>query len=286
MQTNKLARLALRPKIFHTLIGLTPCQFIKLLADLRPIWEAAEIKRKSRPGRKRAIGQGPKPKLDLSGDLFMLLLFYRTYAGQVFIGTVVGLDDSNVSRRIRRLEPLLQRVFRVPAKRIDLTENEIWELIVDATEQETERRRGTKFSGKKYRQTIKTQIHVDKRGIIRSVSKSTTGNRHDKHLYDITQAYCRGPDGKPMRVKTKSDLGYVGTACDTPIKKPKSRPLMMHEEYANKQHTRQRIGVEHEIAHIKQWAVIGQRFRHTPNRHNLMFRNVAGLRNLIRTSVA
>jgi len=286
MQTQKLARLAVRPKIFHTLTGLTPCQFIKLLADLRPIWEATELQRKSRPNRQRAIGQGPKPKLDLAGDLFMLLLFYRTYAGQVFIGTVVGLDDSNVSRRIRRLEPLLQRVFRIPAKRITMTNDEIWELIVDATEQETQRRKGTRYSGKKRQQTIKTQIHVNQSGIIKAVSGDITGNRHDKHLYDISQTYCRGPDGSLVKIKTKGDLGYEGTDCDIPIKKPKSRPLMMHEKYYNRHHAKNRIGVEHEIAHLQQFQILGQRFRHAPKRHNLIFRNVAGLRNLIRTASA
>ena len=236
MTTQKLARLALRPNIFHTLCGLTPCQFIILLAELRPIWETAEIQRKTRPDRKKAIGQGPKPKLDLAGDLFMTLLFYRTYAGQTFIGLIVGLDDSNVSRRIRRLEPLLQRVFRVPVKRINLTEDEIWELIVDATEQPTQRRKKTKYSGKKHQQTIKTQIHINQQGLIKTVSCDITGNRHDKHLYDITQTYCRGPDGQPVKVKTKGDLGYEGTNCSIPIKKPKSRPLRMHEKYRNRQH--------------------------------------------------
>ena len=199
---------------------------------------------------------------------------------------MVGLDDSSVSRGIRRIEPVLQQVFRIPTKRIDLTKDEIWELIVDATEQETQRRKGTKYSGKKKQQTIKTQIHVNKRGLIKAVSKDITGNRHDKHLYDITQTYCRGPDDQAIRVKTKGDLGYEGTKCIIPIKKPKSRPLMMHEKYYNRQHAKQRIGVEHEIAHLKQWGVLGQRFRHRPNRHNLMFRNIVGLRNLIHTAVA
>lgn len=283
MTAKQLARIALRPKIFHTLTGLTPPQFISLLARLRPHWEAAELKRKDRRNRKRAIGAGPKPKLDSAGDLFMTLLFYRTYAGQVFIGLVMGLDDSNVSRRIRRLEPVLAQIFRIPTNRIDLTKDELWELIVDATEQETERRKGTKFSGKKNKQTIKTQIHINRQGIIKAVSKSITGNRHDKYLYDESQTYCRGPDGKPTHVKKHADLGYVGTACTVPIKKPRSRPLMMHEDYANRQQAPERIDVEHEIAHLKQFQVLSQRFRHCPGRYNLIFRNVAGLRNFIRT---
>ncbi|MBI3256131.1 MAG: transposase [Candidatus Andersenbacteria bacterium] len=284
MTAKKLARLALRPKIFHTLTGLTPPQFITLLARLRPHWEAAEYTRKNHRQRKRAVGAGAKPKLDLSGDLFMTLLFYRTYVGQVFLGVVMGLDDSNVSRRIRRLEPSLQKVFRIPERRVDLSQEEILALIVDATEQETERRKGTRFSGKKYRQTIKTQIHITPDGFIKAVSKSTTGNTHDKRLYDQSQTWARGPDGRPAHVKTHADLGYIGTACVTPCKKPRSRPLMMHELYVNKQLAPKRIGVEHAIAHLKQFQVLSQRFRHQPNRYNLMFRNVAGLRNFIRTS--
>jgi predicted SprT family Zn-dependent metalloprotease len=59
---------------------------------------------------------------------------------------------------------------------------------------------------------------------------------------------------------------------------------MMHEKYQNRQHATERIAVEHEIAHLKQFGVLSQRFRHRPSRHNLIFRNVVGLRNLIRTS--
>jgi len=286
MTTQKLAQIALRPKILHTLTGLTVCQFIVLLASLRPIWEKAEFRRKNWRGRQRKMGGGRTPNLDLAGDLFMTLLFYRTYTHHPFIGLVVGLDESNVGRRIRRLEPQLQQVFRIPERKIDLTEDELWELIVDATEQETHKRKGTGFSGKKKRQTIKTQIHVNKDGVIKAVSSSIAGNRHDKHLYDVSQTYCRGPDGNPVRVQTKSDLGYVGTECLTPIKKPKSRPLMMHERYYNQQHATGRITVEHQICHLKKFRCLSDRYRGRVSRYNVMFKNIAGLRNLIHTAVA
>lgn len=278
---NKLAQ---RAKIFHTLCGLTPQQFKALLTTLEPLWTEAERKRRSWSGRQRKIGGGDKPKLSRGEQLFMLLMFYRTYAGQVFIGMVVGLDDSNVSRRIRRLEPILAQVFRIPKKKIDLTKDELWELIVDATEQETQRRNGTGYSGKKGRQTIKTQIHINGRGIIKAVSDSIPGNRHDKHLYDVSHTYARGPNHVPTHVKKHGDLGYVGTACAIPFKKPRSRPLMMHEKYFNRQQAKKRIEVEHTLSHLKQWHILADRFRNTTNRYNLIFRNIAGLRNFIATS--
>lgn len=278
---NKLAK---RPKIFHTVCGLNPDEFTKLLLRFEPLAVSSEYKRRSWTGRKRAIGGGDTPKLSLAEQLFMLLMFYRTYAGQVFIGMVVGLDDSNVSRRIRRIEPVLSQVFRIPKQKIALTNDELWELIVDATEQETQRRKGTGYSGKKGRQTIKTQIHVDRKGVIKAVSQSIPGNRHDKHLYDISHTYARGPDGSLKRVKKHGDLGYVGTECDLPFKKPKSRPLMMHEIYFNRQQAPKRIVVEHTIAHMKQWRILADRFRNTTNRYNLIFKNIAGLRNFIHAS--
>lgn len=277
-------QLAKRPKIFQALCGLSPQQFKELVANLEPLWSEAERKRKDHPGRKRKIGGGDKPKLSLEALLFMLLLYYRTYAGQVFVGMVVGLDTSNVGRWIKRLEPVVAQIFRISKRKIDLTEDELWELIVDATEQETQKRPGTGYSGKQHQQTIKTQIHVDRHGIIKAVSDSIPGNRHDKHLYDKSKTYARAPDGRAIKPKKHGDLGYVGTACNIPFKKPKSRPLMMHERYHNKQKAKERIAVEHAICHLKQWRILADRYRHNPNRYNLTFRNVAGLRNFIRTS--
>lgn len=279
----KLNKLATRPKVFKTLCGLSPQQFKDLLGKLEPLWSEAERRRKSRLDRKRKIGGGDRPKLRVAELLFMVLMYYRTYAGQVFVGAVVGLDTSNVGRWIGRLEPVLAQIFRIPKQKIDLTEHELWELIVDATEQETQRRKGTRYSGKKHQQTIKTQIHVDRKGIIKAVSDSMPGNRHDKHLYDESKTYVRSR-GRPVRVKKHGDLGYLGTECDLPIKKPKSRPLMMHEKYVNHQQAKKRIAVEHTLCHLKQWRILADRYRHNPKRYNLTFRNIAGLRNFIRTS--
>lgn len=281
LNLNKLAK---RPRVFQTVCGLTPQQFNDLLIDLEPLWTEAEYKRQAWPGRQRQIGGGDKAKLSLSEQLFMLLTYYRTYIGQVFLGLLMGVDDSTVSRRIRRLEPVLARVFRVPKRRIDLAADEVFGLIVDATEQETCRRPGSGYSGKQHQQTIKTQIHVTPDGLIKAVSASLPGNRHDKHLYDVSQTYIRGPDGKPIQPKKHGDLGYVGTACVTPCKKPKSRPLMMHERYHNRQLSPERIPVEHAICHLKQWQILADRFHNNLGRYNLIFRNIAGLRNFIQTS--
>ena len=64
----------------------------------------------------------------------MVLLYYRSYSTQFFIGQLLGIDDSRVCRLIRQLEPLLARVVPLPKKRT-LSLQEVESLIVDATEQ-------------------------------------------------------------------------------------------------------------------------------------------------------
>ncbi len=62
----------------------------------------------------------------------MLLLYYRSYITQIFIGFLFGIDDSRVCRSIKRLEPILARVMAITKTR-HLSQEEIEEIIIDAT---------------------------------------------------------------------------------------------------------------------------------------------------------
>lgn len=263
------------------LTGLTPQQFDDLYERFKPVYEQAEHKRRNWRGRKRAIGGGDKPRLSLETRLFMALLYYRTYITHDFISVLVGLDESNVGRHIHRVHPALARLFAIPQRRMPLKPEEVWGLIVDATEQDSQRRPGAGYSGKQKRHTLKTQLVVNNHGSIKAVSKSVAGNIHDKKLYDQARNYVQGPGQRPLRVAQKADLGYLGSQCDLPIRKPRSRPLMLHETYFNKKHARGRIIVEHTICHLKKWHILADRYRNATGYYNLIFKNICGLRNLI-----
>ena len=269
-----LKKLLTKPKIFKRLTGLSPAKFRKLAAELELRFEQANIKRLSRPNRQRKIGAGGKFKLSAAQALFMLLLYYRTYVFHIFLGPLFGIDESNVSRYFKRIEPLLAGIFKIPERKIDMTEEEILELIIDATEQETQKRPGSSWSGKKKRNTIKTQIIVNPKGKIKSISKSIKGSVHDKKLYDKTRAFTN------IKVRKKADLGYVGTSCKIPIKKQPHKELTEKQKQFNKQFSKQRIIVEHALAHVKKFKILSYRFRNSLNNYNLIFKNIAGLRNL------
>src|SRR3954447_358210 len=195
-------RLKRSPKAFRQLTGITPAAFDRTLAQLTPRYEAADARRKARPGRRRRPGAGRKHALILADRLLMLLIYYRTYVTHALLGFLFAIDDSAVGRNINPLQPLLAGIFRIPERRIELAEDEIRELFFDATERPTRRpKHGQRefYSGKKKRHTIKTQVVVvrkrkpsgpgtkPRRLRIAAVSESHPGKVHDKRIYDVAR---------------------------------------------------------------------------------------------------
>jgi len=275
-----IQKLSKKPKIFHSLCGMTPQQFNLLLKKVTPLWQKAELRRKSWQGRIRKIGGGRRRRLNLEQSLFLLLLYYRTYVNHVFLGMIAGIDDSKICKYFALLNPVLAQVFEIPQRKIAMSQDEILELIVDATEQETERRPGSGYSGKKKRQTIKTQIHVNPKGRIKAVSKSFSGNIHDKKVYDESKTviFVRG---NPRKIKKKGDLGYLGTECEIPRKSSKYHKLTPREKQSNQELAKQRIVVEHVFSFLKKFHILRDKFRNKILRYNLIFKNICGIRNFI-----
>ncbi len=218
----------------------------------------------------------------------MLLVYYRTYVPHTFLGFLFGIDDSNVSRSNRRLEPLLAGIFRIPERKVELTPDEIRELFFDSTERPTARPvRGQKrfYSGKKKRHTLKTQVVVTRvrkrpgvagqRRRVRIVAVSPTfpGSIHDKKVYDRTGVVI------PPGAKGYGDTAYIGTGLKTPRRKPRKGELTRRQKAGNRRVSKRRIVVEHGIGKMKVWRVAAERWRNPRRRHTLMMKNVAGLHN-------
>lgn len=265
-----IRKLLTKPKLFNRIFGISPELFRQLKEELDPLWQKSEKRRKSMENRQRAEGGGRKQRLSFEESLAMYLLYLRTYAPYVFIGTVFQLDDGSVTRYFQRMSPVLARKMKkIVIGQIPITQEEILELIADATEQETEKRKGSGYSGKKKRQSVKTQVIVSQKGRIRHVSLSVPGNIHDKKLYD--------------RTKTKAglgDLGYLGTTMLLPFKASKLHPLTGKQKKYNQRHAKKRIVVEHVFACLKKFRILASRFRNSLSCYNDIFMTVAGLYNL------
>lgn len=283
-------RLRRSPKNFRQLTGITPAAFDRLLAQLTPLYEQAEARRKDRPGRKRRPGAGRKHALELGDRLLMLLIYYRTYATHAFLGFLFGVDDSAVGRNINPLQPLLAGIFRIPERRISLDPEDIREIFFDATERPTRRpKKGQReyYSGKKKRHTIKTQVAVvcrskppgpgpkPRRVRIAVVSESAPGSVHDKKIYDRSRAVT------PRDAKRTGDTAYLGTGLKTPTRKPNGGELTEAQKSENRKLSRRRVAAEHGIGKMKVWRIASERYRNPDRRHTLIMKNVAGLHNLM-----
>jgi DDE superfamily endonuclease/Helix-turn-helix of DDE superfamily endonuclease len=281
-------RLQQAPTTFRRLTGLTPPAFRRLLGEVMAADAQTRSRRATRPGRKRKAGGGRKPDLALADQVLMLLIYYRTYVPHTFLGFLFGLDDSNVSRGNRRLEPLLAGIFRIPERRVKLTEEEIRELFFDSTERPTQRPvRGQKryYSGKKRRHTLKHQVVVVRRRKrpgrrpqrrrlrIAAVSAAFPGSTHDKKVFDRTRVAV------PAGATGYGDTAYLGTGLTTPRRKPAKGTLTPRQKAGNRRVGRKRVAVEHGIGKLKVWRIAAERWRNPRRRHTLVLKNVAGLHN-------
>lgn len=269
-----ITKLKQNPKIFNRLLGLTPEKFDKLVLEVKPIWLKAEEKRLNHP-RKIKKGGGRRYRLSFEESLAMLLLYIRTYSTHAFLSALFDIHDSMICRYFAKLRPSVEKVFDLPTKKIDLSQEDILELIVDATEQRTERRKGSGYSGKKKTHTIKTQLVTDKKGGIKHISQSVSGNIHDKKLFDNSEVN--------LPSNTLGDLGYQGTGLKIPYKSSKLHKLNDKQKSLNKKLSRKRIVIEHVFASLKSYRILADRFRGSLVNYNQYFSIVCGLSNLAKS---
>jgi hypothetical protein len=260
------------PKVFLRLFGVNPVQFTAILTKVTPLWEKQVLGSYKRPGRHFA--------LSLEDMILMLLLYYRSYITQRFVGFLFGLDDSRVCRIIQKLEPLLAKVMTVPKEKY-LSQEEVESSLVDATEQPIERpKKGQKayYSGKKKRHTLKTEIRTTPQGRITHVSKSRPGSVHDFNLHK---------QEPPLHPKSRAfvDSGYQGldklhSQTELPYKATKTKPLDKEEKDYNRALSRIRIIVENILSDIKTFRILSDRYRNKRKRYNIKFKIIAGIVNL------
>jgi hypothetical protein len=269
-----LQKLSKRPKVFKRMFGLSPEQFNQLVANVEPLWKEAEQRKRTGFKRKRAVGAGRKRSLSLGHMIAMLLFYYRTYLPHMFVAEIFRVSDASVCRYLKQVQPLMDGIFDIHQEVIEISPDEVLRLCVDATEQETQKRTGGGYSGKKKRHTIKTQMTVDEQGKIHHISKSVAGNIHDKKLFDHTNITF------PKDVPILGDLGYVGTDLSIPHKSSKLHKLTPLQEQKNQQHSKLRIIVEHVFAHLKKWGILKHRFRNQLKGYSSIFTIIAGIYNL------
>jgi len=269
-----LSKLKQSPKVFSRIFGIDPEKFDVLILQIEPLWKKAEAKRLKHP-RKIKKGSGRRYSLDFEESVAMLLLYARSYTTHLFLSALFDIHESRVCRYFARIRPVVESVFDIPTEKTDLSEEEILRLVVDATEQRTERRnKGSGYSGKKKAEIVKTQIVVNTKGKIVHVSDSIPGNVHDKKLLDDS--------GVNLPDTAMGDLGYLGSNIIIPHKSSKLHALTKTQARFNLRHSRKRIVIEHVFASLKSYRILRDRFRGHLEHYNQYFFIVCGLYNFAR----
>ena len=262
-------------------------------------YEEFEQKRlSSRADRKRAIGAGRPFEHPLKDRLLMLLVYYRLYVTSILVGYLFDLDQTNVLRDIRRLEPLVKECVPLPGKIYERakrarTMEEVEEYfpgftaIIDSFEQEiprpkNKRRRKSFYSGKRKRHSVKTQLAVNRDGLIIHKTGHVRGRKHDYDLF-------KGNHPKlPNGVNGAFDLGYQGVKRDFPELNPMipfkrnrwhPRKLSKKKRRFNRKLAKARVVVEHTISRLKKFRILGEEFRNRLPHYNTMADIVSGIVN-------
>jgi len=290
-------KLSRTPRLFRTFTGFTCEEFDRIYAQLEKKYPKHEQKRLRKKNRKRAIGAGRKFKLPLKERMLMLLFYYRLYTNLALAGFLFDLNLSNVSRNITMMEPLIKTCIPIPEKITKQTQriHDMDELLtlypelkafIDATEQEiprpkNKRRRKNYYSGKKKKHTVKTQIMVNKKGLILHKTKHRNGKIHDYELFKKT-----GPPPVPPDIEIGVDKGYQGIEKDyphlkvkIPVKKKKNQELSKQDKRRNKKLSKERVIVEHTISRMKKFRIMNEEFRNQLKRYDRMTSIVCGLVN-------
>ncbi len=262
-----------RSASFHRLTGVSVATFDQMLARLRGPWEAAE-RRKGKSGRPWEIG-------GLEEHLLVLLLYYRCYVTQEFLGVFYRVDRSVICRAIQRVEAQVKPLFALRrAPKVSRRDTEA--LIIDCTEQPIQRPKDdatqrAHYSGKKKRHTLKTEYIVAGQGRIVSVSDSHPGSQHDLTIR-------RAEPPLPKHARGYADSAYQGydkdhPNLDIPYKKPKGGELTEEERDYNRGLASFRVTIEHQIGRTKRFRILSDRYRNPRHTHHTKTSIIAGLVN-------
>jgi len=261
--------------------------FVKVLEGVKSLWQEkieGFYKREGRPH-----------KLGMEEMVMATLIYYRCYMTHEFLGCFFGIHQSQMTRIINKIRPLLADFIDLNVFKREITKDDAEKLIqesmlIDATEQHIERpgdndKQKSHYSGKKKSHTVKTdhevlrsEIRVRKDGKIRHVSKSVAGSMHDLKLHESEPAL-------DPNTRAFVDSGYQGlqkthTNIDMPYKKPKAKELRQEEKEYNTALSRLRVKVEHIFGDIKVFRIIKETYRNNLEYYNQIFKTIAGIVNI------
>jgi hypothetical protein len=168
------------PSLVKAFMGIDADQFWEMIQQMNHHFAHHLKQQRHRTDRRLAVGGGRSYDLSLAIRTALVLTYLRLHIPQTTVAASFGATQSDVSRELRRLLPLIQHVLLCPLLRdvqdtdaavpveqqLKLTDLAEGRVLVDATEQRVSRphqcsAQKAYYSGKKKAFTLKTQVVGD-----------------------------------------------------------------------------------------------------------------------------
>lgn len=230
---------------YQTMTGLDEEQLNELVARVKAILNNDFTSR----GRPYVAG--------LFISVVMVLALLRQNLVQKVVAEIFGVSQSTVSRRWDLLREAIERALAelVPSPAAILGEST---ALVDGTLAPTWdwSSRTDLFSGKRHDTGFNLQIAATLAGNLVAVGTPVPGARHDAHAFTASGLAATLSDCGIL-----ADLGYVGCDVHTGTRKPPGGELSENRKATNTELSAVRASVERCIAHLKDWKMLGSRYR-------------------------
>ncbi|MEP0819330.1 transposase family protein [Trichocoleus desertorum] len=203
---------------------------------------------------------------------------FRLYPTQEVQGFLFGMGQAQAHEWIYKLSGVLNQALgfekQSPEREPYRLEEVIaqcpsLEFIIDGTERRINRpkdktERKQYYSSKKKTFTVKNNIISQRRGKVAFLSDTYKGKKHDKAIYDEEE--YQFPDGSKLW-KDTGFQGYEPEGLTTfqPQKKPRKQELSEADKQRNREISRERVEIEHQIGGIKQCNIVVHPLRSRTN---------------------
>ena len=168
------------PALIKTFMGLPAAAFWDLIEKITAHLPSHEAQRLERANRQRALGGGRDFDQPLVIRVALVLTYLRRHIPQEAVASLYGATQSDVSRELRRLLPVLQAVLPCP---------EVWQPLAEGAHLSPE-------------QCLELEQLADHRALIdateQRVSRPTDGEQRQEHYSGKKKLYAQDParDGR------------------------------------------------------------------------------------------
>ena len=175
------------PAVIKAFMGVPAEVFWTLLEKLKEPLPAHEAHRLGRAGRQRALGGGRAFDQPLGIRVAVVLTYLRLHIPQEAVAQLYGATQSDVSRELRRLLPVLQAALPCPA---------VWQQLAAGADLSPE-------------QCLELEQLADRRVLIdataQRVARPTEGERRKEQYAGKKKLYAQDPTRDRWRASSSGD---------------------------------------------------------------------------------